>query len=159
MYVCILGSYVFKHSIVYIIHTQYLLEENFHLILSILSKSAQRWSLIDDTPTFGLFRVNWGQGVCWWRLVTEETISGDLWLPAPWPAQPAWPVELETNLREVWSFMITEKALTRTFSWLKGPTYAFTIKTLFRHYAKQAPKLNTASKRDCEIFANLRLKL
>ena len=42
MYVCILGSYVFKHSIVYIIHTQYILEENFHLILSILSKSAQR---------------------------------------------------------------------------------------------------------------------
>ena len=35
MYVCILGSYVFKHSIVYIIHTQYILEENYHLILSI----------------------------------------------------------------------------------------------------------------------------
>ena len=33
---------------------------------------------------------------------------------------------------------ITEKAPTRAFSWLKAPTNAFTIKTLLRHYAKQA---------------------
>ena len=35
-------------------------------------------------------------------------------------------------------FTITEKAPTRTFSWLKAPTSAFTFKTLLRHYAKRA---------------------
>ena len=35
-------------------------------------------------------------------------------------------------------FVITEKAPTRAFSWLKAPTSAFTFKTLIRHYAKQA---------------------
>ena len=38
----------------------------------------------------------------------------------------------------LWSCTITEKALTRAFSWLKAPTTAFTFKTLLRHYAKQA---------------------
>ena len=33
---------------------------------------------------------------------------------------------------------IMEKAPTRTFSWLKAPTSAFTFKTLLRHYAKRA---------------------
>ena len=37
-----------------------------------------------------------------------------------------------------WSCTITEKALTRAFSWLKAPTSAFTFKTLLRHYAKRA---------------------
>ena len=35
-------------------------------------------------------------------------------------------------------FTITEEAPTRAFSWLKAPTSAFTLKTLLRHYAKQA---------------------
>ena len=35
-------------------------------------------------------------------------------------------------------FAITEKAPTKAFSWLKAPTRAFTCKTLWRHYAKQA---------------------
>merc|ERR1711884_715289 len=35
-------------------------------------------------------------------------------------------------------FVITEKAPTRAFSWLKAATTAFTSKTLLRHYAKQA---------------------
>ena len=34
-------------------------------------------------------------------------------------------------------FVITEKAPTRAFSWLKAPTTAFTFKTLLRHYAKR----------------------
>ena len=34
-------------------------------------------------------------------------------------------------------FVITEKAPTKAFSWLKAATTAFTFKTLFRHYAKQ----------------------
>ena len=35
-------------------------------------------------------------------------------------------------------FVITEKAPTRAFSWLKATTTAFTFKTLLRHYAKRA---------------------
>ena len=34
--------------------------------------------------------------------------------------------------------IITEKAPTRAFSWLKAPTSAFTFKTLLRNYAKRA---------------------
>ena len=33
-------------------------------------------------------------------------------------------------------FVITEKAPTRAFSWLKAATTAFTFKTQLRHYAK-----------------------
>ena len=33
---------------------------------------------------------------------------------------------------------ITEKAPTRAFSWLKAATTAFTLKTLWRHYAKRS---------------------
>ena len=35
-------------------------------------------------------------------------------------------------------FKITEKAPTRAFFWLKAPTSAFTLKTLLKHFAKQA---------------------
>ena len=35
-------------------------------------------------------------------------------------------------------FVITEKAPTRAFFWLKAASTAFTFKTLLRHYAKQA---------------------
>ena len=35
-------------------------------------------------------------------------------------------------------FVITEKAPTRAFSWLKAASTAFTFKTLLRHYAKRA---------------------
>ena len=34
-------------------------------------------------------------------------------------------------------FVITQKAPTRTFSWLKAATTAFTFKTLLRHHAKR----------------------
>ena len=40
--------------------------------------------------------------------------------------------------RSIRRFVITEKAPTRTFSWLKAATTAFTFKTLLRHYAKWA---------------------
>ena len=47
-----------------------------------------------------------------------------------------WAVEIQTKaLRR---FIITEKAPTRAFSWLKSATTAFTFKTLLRHYAKRA---------------------
>ena len=47
-----------------------------------------------------------------------------------------WPVELQT--KAIQRFVITEKAPTRAFSWLKAATIAFTFKTLLRHYAKRA---------------------
>ena len=40
--------------------------------------------------------------------------------------------------RSIRRFIITEKAPTRAFSWLKAATTAFTFKTLLRHYAKLA---------------------
>ena len=40
--------------------------------------------------------------------------------------------------RSIRRFVITEKAPTRAFSWLKAATTAFTFKTLLRHYAKWA---------------------
>ena len=40
--------------------------------------------------------------------------------------------------RSIRRFVITEKAPTRAFSWLKAATTAFTFKTLLRHYAKQS---------------------
>ena len=39
--------------------------------------------------------------------------------------------------RSIRRFVITEKAPTRAFSWLKAATNAFTFKTLLRHYAKR----------------------
>ena len=46
-----------------------------------------------------------------------------------------WVELLTINLR---SCTITENVPTRAFSWLKAAIIAFTFKTLFRHYAKQA---------------------
>ena len=47
------------------------------------------------------------------------------------PCHMSW-VELETILREVWCFTITEKAPTRAFSWFKTPTSALHL----RQYAQ-----------------------
>ena len=44
--------------------------------------------------------------------------------------------ELETNLREVLSFIINVEALTRAFSWLKVPSIL--ALSHLKHYAKQA---------------------
>ena len=42
------------------------------------------------------------------------------------------------HLNSIRRFVITEKAPTRAFSWLKAATTAFIFKTLLRHYAKRA---------------------
>ena len=47
-------------------------------------------------------------------------------------------IKLTSIIQKHEDFTITEKAPTRTFSWLKVPTSAFTFKTLLRHYAKWA---------------------
>ena len=47
-------------------------------------------------------------------------------------------VDTSASKRAIRRFVITEKAPTRAFSWVKAVTTAFTIKTLLRHYTKQA---------------------
>ena len=50
----------------------------------------------------------------------------------------SWRSALEIQTKPIRRFVITEKAPTRAFSWLKAATTAFIFKTLLRHYAKQA---------------------
>ena len=47
-------------------------------------------------------------------------------------------VRLSVSERSIRRFVITEKAPTRAFSWLKAASTAFTFKTLLRHYDKWA---------------------
>ena len=47
-------------------------------------------------------------------------------------------VDTSASKRSIRRFVITEKAPTRAFSWVKAATTAFTFKTLLRHYAKRA---------------------
>ena len=47
-------------------------------------------------------------------------------------------VAISASKSSIQGFVITEKAPTRAFSWLKAATTAFTFKTLLRHYAKRA---------------------
>ena len=47
-------------------------------------------------------------------------------------------VSISASKSSIRRFVITEKAPTRAFSWLKAATTDFTFKTLLRHYAKRA---------------------
>ena len=47
-------------------------------------------------------------------------------------------VDTSASKSSIRRFVITEKAPTRAFSWLKAATTTFTFKTLLRHYAKRA---------------------
>ena len=49
-----------------------------------------------------------------------------------------WAGSTSASKSSIQRFVITEKAPTRAFSWLKAGTTAFTFKTLLRYYAKQA---------------------
>ena len=62
------------------------------------------------------------------------------WNMSRWILRPASESMVSTNASKssIWRFVITEKAPTRAFSWLKAATTAFTFKTLLRHYAKRA---------------------
>ena len=46
-------------------------------------------------------------------------------------------VQISASKSSIRRFVITEKAPTRAFTWLKAATTAFTFKTLLRHYAKR----------------------
>ena len=56
---------------------------------------------------------------------------------APCPVSASVLVTTSASKSSIRRFVITEKAPTRAFSWLKAATTAFTFKTLLRHYAKQ----------------------
>ena len=47
-------------------------------------------------------------------------------------------VAVSASKSSIRRFVISEKAPTTPFSWLKAATTAFTFKTLLRHYAKRA---------------------
>ena len=49
-------------------------------------------------------------------------------------------VEVSASKSSIRRFVITQKAPTRAFSWLKAATIAFTFKTLLRHYANQTAR-------------------
>ena len=59
----------------------------------------------------------------------HSKVRGNSWSP---------PSHHHHKRRSTRRFVITEKAPTRAFSWLKAATTAFTFKTLLRHYAKRA---------------------
>ena len=63
-------------------------------------------------------------------------------LPLPggagWCGCGTWADIISASKSSIRRFVITEKAPTRAFSWLKATTSAFTFKTLLRHYAKRA---------------------
>ena len=69
---------------------------------------------------------------CWTEITWHDTLAehhaGEWW------------VVTSASKSSIRRFVITEKAPTRAFSWLKAATTAITFKTLLRHYAKQAPK-------------------
>ena len=46
--------------------------------------------------------------------------------------------DISASKSSIRRLVITEKAPTRAFSWLKAATTAFTFTTLLRHYAKRA---------------------
>ena len=74
--------------------------------------------IIFETKLFFWFEksvfVLWG--IKWWLLSVHTSAVNDFYR---------------------WSCIITEKAPTRAFSWLKAHTSAFTFKTLLRHYAER----------------------
>ena len=47
-------------------------------------------------------------------------------------------ITTSASKRSIRRFVITEKAPSRAFFWLKAANTAFTFKTLLRHYAKRA---------------------
>ena len=68
--------------------------------------------------------------------VAEEITAHPRLKVGPWCSSWTWD-QLSASKRSIRRFVITKKAPTRAFSWLKAPTSAFTLKTLLRHYAKR----------------------
>ena len=78
----------------------------------------------DHDHMLGVFRAKLGgEGVTFHRLGREVRDINEI---------------SSVSIRSIRKFIITEKAPTRAFSWLKAATTAFTFKTLLRHYGKLA---------------------
>ena len=60
------------------------------------------------------------------------------WVLSPPRPRPRLCQHVVLKTKAIRRFVITEKAPTRAFSWLKAATTTFTFKTLWRHYAKRA---------------------
>ena len=117
-------------------------------------------SLITDNPagyvqmaSTGTGRARRSCGGCWSRggtragPGTSSSSWGTGWgsRPTPWPGYSrwhgacwSWAQTTSASKSSIRRLVITEKAPTRAFSWLKAATTAFTFKTLLRHYAKRA---------------------
>ena len=70
-----------------------------------------------------------------WSSVVSRS-AATMWRLCTWAAR--WRVRSSASKSSIRRFVITEKAPTRAFSWLKAATTAFTFKTLLRHYANRA---------------------
>ena len=92
-------------------------------------------------PTFCISDIYDGDGAGWRASASSCCLlkkCSRMWSPPP-PPPAARRGETSSALkRSIRRFVITEKAPTRAFSWLKGATTAFTFKTLLRHYTKWA---------------------
>ena len=106
--------------------------------------TCSRWRLPTLTVTRG-WRGPDTAAAAWTR---TQSWDGSSRAPAPGPGGhlPPWTllsvvcwiwISTSASKSSIRRFVMTEKAPTRAYSWLKAPTSAFTFETLLRHYAKQ----------------------
>ena len=98
--------------------------------------------------SYGLRRIVWRELECGGRVNGPTQIVASVFHSGVEGSVPGFNIQHEANQTEwqqssaskssIRRFVITEKAPTRAFSWLKAATTAFTFKTLLRHYAKLA---------------------
>ena len=119
----------------------------FHKLCHSLAKWALCWSMELGGESGWWLLAGWAQKqlVCGclallssslWPPGSQAPSSSCLRVPVSGRWRWSWRIELETNLRKVWSFAITEKAPARLGQ--QAHSRAFTFETLLRHYAKQA---------------------
>ena len=95
---------------------------------------------INQTSSKSPTRVLALSKVAWW-LIPLESYSSCLHLATDKPIYNNFHLLTlcsSASKSSIRRFVITEKAPTRAFSWLKAATTASTLKTLLRHYAKRA---------------------
>ena len=92
------------------------------------------FNFYDLNTKFDSSRINQIYEQARWQILNEEMdcTEEEMMLFAALQLQ----VTTSASKRSIRRFVITEKAPTRAFSWLKAATTAFTFKTLLRHYAK-----------------------
>ena len=101
-----------------------------HVIAIILARCYHKLSIISNTRV----HKRWRTRDIFWFLHKSRRRS--IILLHPQVHHIATTPPTSASKRSIRRFVITEKAPTRVFSWLKAATTAFTFKTLLRHYAK-----------------------